>query len=561
MTARRPRQGPFRWRRGVSRAAASARRWPALAALLLGAAHAQPVPAPTPGAMADTVNRRTLPQLETPPQVLFSRPAPGARRASTQRFLVSGFTFTGHTVFPEALLRRVVEPYLDLQLTLEELDRVADRITALYRAHGYTVARAVVPAQRVVDGLVTIQVIEGRLEAARFKGASRYGNDFLDPWLEPLVDANGQGPIVNDAALERQLLLLNDLPGLNARGTLVPGERFGGTVLEVETQEKPLGLSVGGNNNGTKETGRERGDIGLEVNNPLRLGDQLQLRAMQSRDGLFRWRRAGYSVALGKNGTRLAVSATETTYRLGGEFEALDIAGQVRSADATLSHPFTRSRTRNVIGAMQWRVTRSEQTVAAQPLSGAKLPVAVASVYANWVRRDSSAHGLSLALTTNMLRRGHDDGGEDYKRFFKVDAEWTYLAGAARNFDVHLRARVARSSAPLPDLERISIGGADSVRGYQPAQLRGDAGYEASFELRRQFLLGNWPGYVSAFADLGGVQNRGFLGWDRMSSVGVGWTHYLGRQAQVSVAVAKPMIDILGRDQPVRAWVGARVSF
>ena len=533
-----------------------------LAVLLLGVAHGQPAPAPTPGAMVDTVNTRTPPRLATPPEVVFSRQPSGPRRATTQRFLVSGFSFVGQTVFPQALLRRLVEPYLDLQLTLEELDRVADRVTAFYRSHGYTVARAVVPAQRVVDGLVTIQVIEGRLEAARFKGTSRYGNEFLEPWLEPLLaDAKGTGPVVNDAALERQLLLLNDLPGLSARATLVPGERFGGTVVEVETQEKPLGLSVGANNSGTRETGRNRGDLGVELNSPLRLGDQLQLRAIQSDDGLFRWRRAGYSVALGKDGARLAVSATRTQYRLGGEFEALGIAGRVRSADATLSYPFTRSRAYNVIGALQWRSTRSEQSFAGVPLSEAQLPVAVGSVYANWIGRDSSAHGLSLALTTNILNKGHDDTGASYNSFTKVDAEWTYLAGAARNLDFHFRGRLARSSAPLPDLERISIGGADSVRGYQPAQLRGDAGYQASFELRRQFMLGSWPGYVAAFADLGGVQYRGYRGWDRMASLGVGWAHYIGRQGQIKVEIARPMIDIAGRDLPVRAWIGAHLSF
>ena len=547
----------------MPRAIGRGRRWSGLvlAGLALGVAQAQPVAPPTPGAIADTVNTRTLPPLATPPEVLFSRPGAAPRRATTQRFLVSGFAFTGHTVFPEALLRRLVEPYLDLQLTLEELDRVADRVTAFYRSRGYTVARAVVPAQRVADGLVTIQVIEGRLEAARFKGASRYGADFLNPWLEPLVHSGGTGPVVNDAALEHQLLLLNDLPGLSARATLVPGERFGGTIVEVETQEKHVGLAVGLNANGTDETGRERADVGVELNNPLRLGDQLQLRAIQSTDGLFRWRRAGYSVALGRQGARLALSSTLTQYRLGGEFEALQIAGRVRSGDATLSYPFTRSRAQNVIGALQWRVTRSEQTFGGKPLPGTQLPVAVASVYANWIRPDASAHALSLALTTNILDRGRDEAVGDYRRFAKVDADWTYLTGAARNVDFFFRGRVARATAPLPDLERISIGGADSVRGYQPSQLRGDAGYQATFELRRQFMMVNLPGYVSGFAELGGVQNRGFMGWDRMASVGVGWTHYYGRQGQMKAEIAKPLLDIQGRAQPVRVWVGTQVSF
>ena len=537
-------------------------RLPLLGLLLAsgGLAHAQ-LPVPTPGAIQDSVPQQRAPFVSSPPEVFFSRDPAPQQRAQTQRFLVSGFSFKGNTRFSEALLRQLVEPYLDLQLTLGELDRIADKITAFYRSRGYTVARAYLPVQRVEDGLVTIQIIEGSVESVVFRTEGRYTREFLAPYIAPLLTGSPDA-VVTDAALERQLLLMNDLPGLKARATLAPGQRFGTSIVEVQTQEKPVGLSVGLNNSGSSNSGRNRLDAGVEFNNPLWMGDQLTLRAIRSSDQLFRYNRLGYSLPLGRNGLRLAFSRTATDYDLGGEFAALEIAGKVRSADATISYPFVRSRAKNVIGALQWRQTTSEQRVLGLPFSESKLPLLVGSVYSNWVGDDSSAQALGLTASTNMVQQGSDSRSGDYERFTKLEAEWTYLTGAAKNWDFFFRGKGALGTHALPDTEKFSLGGESSVRGYQPAILRGDSGYQLTFELRRQFMLMSTPGYAAVFADLGGARNKGpFLGWDRASSLGVGWTHYLGSQGKLKVEYAKPMIRVFNQKQPDRLWLSVNVAF
>jgi hemolysin activation/secretion protein len=367
--------------------------------------------------------------------------------------------------------------------------------------------------------------------------------------------------LVTDALLERQLMLLNDLPGLKARATLVPGQQFGSTAVEVETSEKIIGASFGVSNAGKPEIGERRVEGGVELNNPLRIGDQFTLRAMRSTDGLFRYRRVGYSLPLGADGIRLAVSATATDYDLGGAFAALGISGRVRSADATVSYPFVRSRAKNVIGALQWRQTTTQQDVLGLPFSEAKLPLLVGSVYANWVGADSSATAVSLAASTNVLRKGTNTAGTDNRQFIKMDGEVTYLTGAARNWDLFLRGRMVHATTGLPDTEKMSLGGPDSVRGYTSSQYRGDSGYQMTAELRRQWLVFGTPGYVSVFADLGGVNNKGFLGYDKLASTGVGLTHYLGGHGQVRVEYARPLLKVYGRDTGSKLWATMTVVF
>jgi hemolysin activation/secretion protein len=535
----------------------------AVFACYMGQAQAATALPPSPGAVQDSVQDRRSPEVSSPAQIVFTSEdsVENSEEATdtTKRFLVSGFTFTGNTVFKEFELRTVTEQYLDLQLTLEEIDRIAAKITAIYRREGYTVARAFVPAQRVEDGLVTIQIIEGQISNTSFKGQWRYRKNFLQPYFDDFI-RNKDGQLVTDAGMERQLLLLNDLPGLKARATLVPGEKFGTTDVNVELKEKLFDAFLGFSNPGSKETGENRIDAGASVNNPFTLGDQLTLRALQSTDDLFKYQRVGYSFPIGSDGIRLALSTLTTDYKLGGNFAALDISGKVRSSDITISYPYLRTRSQNIIGALQFRRTSTQQNVLGVPFSSSSLPLAVASVYSNWVHEDSSATSLNMAYSTNMWRNG-SVAGQDHVAS-KVDAEVTHLTGATRYWDFYFRGQGVYSASALPDTEKFSLGGSESIRGYPTAQVRGDGGYLVTMELRRQWRLASVPGYISVFADTGGVKNKGFTGTDRLSSIGAGLVFYLGNYGRFKAEYAIPTADDKAVDgKNGRLWFNLNLSY
>jgi hemolysin activation/secretion protein len=527
--------------------------------LVAFAGGAIPAP-PTPGAVQDSLPQRRAPDISTPAQVIFyDDPVEIDAQPEAKRFLVSGFNYAGNTVVDNSVLQRITERFLDLQLTLAELDQAAANITAYYRSRGYTVARAFIPAQRIEDGLVTIQIIEGHLEAVTFKGQGWYREKFLQSYIDSFT-VGEHGEVVTDASLERRMLLLNDLPGLRARATLVPGERFGTTSIDIDVTEKLFGAYLGYSNSGTEETGENRADIGVEINNPLTLGDQLFLRAIHSTDNLFRYEQIAYSIPIGYDGWKLGVSALNTEYKLGGEFESLDISGRVKSHDLTLSYPFVRSRSKNIIGALQYRKTTTRQYVFDLPFSEASLPLTTASVYYNHIADDSSATAINLAYTTNFWYHGDDSRQEHVSS--KLDAGITYLTGATRNWDFLFRGQGVYSSAELPDTEKFSLGGAESVRGYPSAQIRGDKGYLVSMELRRQWRVASIPGYFSAFVDTGGVNNKGFNGYDRISSAGLGLVFFVGNYGRFKLEYAKPISDEDARDDKSdRVWFNMSVSY
>ena len=101
-----------------------------------------------------------------------------------------------------------------------DLEQAAARISRYYREHGYMVARAYIPAQTVTtDGVVEIAVIEGRFGKVELDNKSRVRDSVARGYLDAFP-----GTLVTQPALERKMLLLNDLPGVGeARATLRPG--------------------------------------------------------------------------------------------------------------------------------------------------------------------------------------------------------------------------------------------------------------------------------------------------------------------------------------------------
>ena len=94
----------------------------------------------------------------------------------------------------------------------------------MYREPGYILVRAYVPPQRVRDGVFTINVVEGKIAHVTVEGGTPATQDQVKAYLRPSLDRSPM-PL---AAMERSLLLSNDLPGVVASGVLKPSEDMPG---------------------------------------------------------------------------------------------------------------------------------------------------------------------------------------------------------------------------------------------------------------------------------------------------------------------------------------------
>jgi hemolysin activation/secretion protein len=88
------------------------------------------------------------------------------------RFTVRAFHIEGATLVPEKQLQAALAPWLNKPITLLHLQHAARTMADVYRAEGWPV-RPQVPTQDVVDGVVTLSVVETQvLEASGLSAAS-----------------------------------------------------------------------------------------------------------------------------------------------------------------------------------------------------------------------------------------------------------------------------------------------------------------------------------------------------------------------------------------------------
>lgn len=519
-------------------------------------AQAAPTP-PSAGTLLDGVEIRRPMLPGTPPEVVFqSGQSVNAQDRNGRRFLVKGFQFTGNAALSQGTLRRVVERYTESELNLFELKKAADAVTAYYRNQGYPLAVAIVPAQKVEDGLVVIEIIEGRVGVLTFDGNSRYSTPFLQSYVLPAT----RSPVVTMDTLERALLTLNDLPGLSASATLSPGQTRGETDVNVKIKESPFRVTLAANNNGRAEAGQTRVDVMAAASNLLGFGDELVYRKMAAEKQLMDYNQLKFSLPVGTSGARVALSQSNAKYNVAGDFEALEITGEVTTTELSGTYPVVRSRNRNLIASIGVRDTQTKQSALATPLSSHSLQLMSIGGSGNWVHADSSATSMSAVFTSNFK---DNTANETDKVLAKLDLDVTHLTGIARKWDFFFHGAGVVSGSSLPDSEKFSIGGPDNVRGFRSGELRGDRGYVLNTELRRQFMVGRTVGVVSVFHDMGSVTNLGFATQDILTAAGVGVTVYPTQKSQLKVDVAWPLRNSLAAelDTKPRVWASASISF
>lgn len=511
----------------------------------------------TPGTVLDTLPGAKPLLPPTPAEVIFPVSRPNAvHDPSAPRFTVNAFSFVGNTVFTQQQLKQLTERYIDLELNLYDLNRAADAVTRLYRDSGYPIARALIPAQKVADGIVRIEVIEGRISNTSIVGNDRYPEQLIASRLSDL----SKNEIITLDRLERSLLLMNDLPGLSARATLAPGADYGTTDMVIRTEETRLAGTVTFDNHGLRETGRLRVDAGLDFNNPFGIGDQLNIRAIKTENDLLSYGRIGYSLPVSSNGMRLSGTYSKVNYDIAGPFAALGITGEVSTTEFLLTWPYLRSRARNIIFGFGARRTETTQDTLGIQTQDSSINVLNLTTLVNWVHEDSAFTNVSLNLAGNGKRNPFGTRQDAMTAKFGFDL--SHLRAASKNWDFYLRTHWVFSSGVLPDTEKFSIGGPGSVRGYRQSELRGETGWEATIELRRQFVLGNTAGMLSTFYDEGSAKASGFTRFDSLRSAGFGASVFPSKHLRASVEYAHPISDRVSADgNRGRAWFSVSASF
>jgi len=407
-------------------------------------------------------------------------------------------------------------------LTIGQLQLVADEVTRYYRQKGFFLARAVIPAQEVVDGVVIIRVLEGRLGGVVSQGNDSYSDSRLADPFEPYL-----GQLITVDKIEDALLTLQDYPGLSAVGVFQPGDSVGtADILVNVSSEDHLGFLVRGDNHGTRFTGEQRLLAEGSWYNPFGYSDSLRLTALQTYEpdnSIFGALR--YELPLGNPRHRVGFEATRNTFdvanlsnadagdEVGGVSEIGSIFYQrnfIRSRDrklggkVSLSHKSAETESNGQIG------TRDEIAVLGIEGNYENINSGTAAISSAYVRLDAGLDGaLGVPSIDELLepgslpsRFGTDSAGNRVvagSDFLKLSFGYSWLKSLTVNQTLLLRMNGQYTDDLLTSIEEFSIGGPASVRAIPSSQFLTDSG---------AFVSAEWGVRAPGFADKPAFANR-----------------------------------------------------
>lgn len=315
-----------------------------------GAAFAQAVPqipgGADPGRLEQRFQEPVMPRATPEPLLPDGEEKLAPAEAEKIRFALSGITLQGNTVFSEADLSPLYQQYLGQQVSLATIYQIADAITARYRNAGYVLARATPPAQRVESGIVQLVVFEGQIDKVTVEGQVPKNRKLIDAYLNKITSAQ---PLKSDV-LERYVLLINDLPGINAKAVLIPSfEKTGATDLVLQLTEDRWDASGSVDNRGTEFVGAVQFRVQGGLNNQLGNFERISAQTIITQNtNELRFFDMGYVQPLGTEGTLVGLSGNISYSNPGSTLKQFDVEGQNRSITASISHPWIRSRRQNV---------------------------------------------------------------------------------------------------------------------------------------------------------------------------------------------------------------------
>ncbi|NTU58979.1 MAG: ShlB/FhaC/HecB family hemolysin secretion/activation protein [Chlorobiaceae bacterium] len=463
---------------------------------------------------AGSILREQQPQRQLLPDQL---PKPETEKAQAPidenalRVQVRGFKFKGNEgVITEAELKALVADSIGKSVSMGDLQALIEKITSRLKNNGWFLSRAYLPKQDITSGIVLIQIeqgkSDGRIQFSRDKDA-RIRLSVLRSYGEQSVTP---GQPLNEQQLERSVLIMNDIPGVNAKASLSPGLSSGTSKVDVAVTEGPLvSGTVSGDNQGNRYTGTWRANAMVAVNDITGYGDKLTVMGTES--VRLKQGKVTYGFPVFYDGLRGTVSYTAMDYQL-GELDISGFEGNSQGVEAGLNYPIIRSRIGSVISSLNYGYRELEDLLngvtyrakhsryLSLGMTGDRYDTLLGSGYFSW---SAGMTAGNLEPVVNLTPIALNSG--QYTRF---NFSMSRLQRISERSMLSLSWAAQIAAQNLDSSERYSLGGPYGIRAYPVGEASGDQAQLINIDLRYNIPLEALKGnlQLSGFFDAGQVQ-------------------------------------------------------
>jgi len=462
---------------------------------------------PAPGEMPERIGTTAI-------------PLPGAKipeGAEKIKLKLTKIKVDGMTAFPKKEIEGLYSKYLNTEITLDQVWKIADSITQHYQQAGYFLSQAFVPEQKISGGTFRIKVVEGYIGKVELN----------DPIAENSIVRQLIKRILKERParaedIESILLRLNDLPGVSFRSVMKPmgdgpSEDDAVKLILIKERKEDVG-SISFDNFTSKYLGPYEETLSYQasiiplhntsvsalLSNPVK---KLQYYNLSHEMTLF-------------PGISMQLYGGYTEANPGFTLRPKDIDSRAENLGINIKDQFIRQRLENLSVSAIFDVKNNYSNVLEAPLTRDRVRAARANVAYD---RSDPLDGYEFFNLTFSQGLGVFDSSSAGDKFIsrtgaKPDfSKLEYSVSRTQGFgeDVALTTAVFGQVAdkPLYSSEQFGYGGQSVGRAFDPSEFLGDNGLEGSAELSYSGVP-TWQGVSIApflFYDLGKV-------WDNDST-------------------------------------------
>lgn len=458
----------------------------------------------------------------------------------------------GNTVFSTEELRKLVASYEGQKLSFEQMLEISQIITEYYTSRGYIRSGAFVPPQELVNGIVKVQVIEGKLEEILIQGLKQTKESYVRARLEPRLTTPIQRKNL-ESALE---LLQIDPLFEKVEAELKPGSSPDKSILVVKISEAlPGTITLAADNYSSPSVGENQGTAALSYQNLLGIGDRFKFE-YNGGAGLSRYK-AGYSIPVNRNDGVLSIDyAHSDTEIVEDPFTVLDIQANSNVFSLNFRQPVLKTAKEELALSLGVELKESQTYLFkeipfsfAEGAENGKSRETILRLAQDWVKRSETrvlAARSQFSFGLNAFDATSNSDAPD-GQFFSWIGQFYWLEKLDKNLLFVTRWGMQISSDALLSIEQFDIGGKDTVRGYRQSVLLGDNGFVGTIEL--QWTVWDDWGQLNliSFADVGTVWGDLVTSENTLASVGLGLRWSIGERFLAELNWGFPLVEIEGQ--------------
>jgi hemolysin activation/secretion protein len=422
--------------------------------------------------------------------------APLTAPADKPQFDILEYVVEGNTVLPVMAIERAVTPHLGEKKTIDDVERARVALEKAYQSAGFLTVVVDIPEQQVEGGIVTLRVVEGRVERLRITG-SRY---YTLGEIRAKVPELARDAVPNFPVVQRQLAQLNRSEDRRVTPILRSGKTPGTVEIDLKVEDQlPLHGDIELNNRSSANTRPLRLSGSLRYDNLWQKDHSLGLSYQTSPQAPSEVRvfSSTYVVPNVIDDHVLALYGVKSNSDVAA-LGTLNVVGSGRIYGGRYIMPMAGTATLSRSFTLGIDYKQFDDTVNLSQVAGFSTPISYAVLsgqFSQTIREKAAT--TQFSATTTLAPRGflgNRDAEFEAKRaralsnFLILKADASRLQTIAGPIGLYVKIGAQLASGPLISNEQFIAGGGDTVRGYREAEQSGDEGLSGTLELRYRLI-------------------------------------------------------------------------